>query len=153
MGETRDKTLAELAFAIADHQARVEKIGVKWATLLSEKLDATEKRLLDEITGYMENHRKGLSSLKSLTDLHRLEKKIAAIRKEAFAQAQQEIMPEAGELADNEQKWAGKLSETLDPESADKLSFVNKKTLNLRTREGTGLTTDADSQPPPVHEQ
>ena len=130
MGETRDKTLAELAFTIADHQARIEKLGMKWAAILTDRLDATEKALMAEITAYMEKHSRGLNSLSSLTALHRLEKKIAAIRKEAFAKAQQEIMPEAGELADNEQKWAGKITETLDPESADKLSFVNKKTLN-----------------------
>ena len=130
MGDKRDKTLSELAFTIADHQARIEKLGVKWAAILTDRLDATEKSLMAEITAYMEKHSRGLNSLSSLTALHRLEKKIAAIRKEAFAQAQQEIMPEAGELADNEQKWAKKITETLDPESADKLSLVNKKALN-----------------------
>lgn len=130
MGDKRDKTLSELAFTIADHQARIEKLGMKWAAILTDRLDATEKALMAEITAYMGKHSRGLNSLSSLTALHRLEKKIAAIRKEAFAQAQQEIMPEAGELADNEQKWAGKITETLAPESADKLSLVNKKTLN-----------------------
>ena len=130
MGAKRDKTLSELAFTIADHQARIEKLGVKWAAILTDRLDASEKALMAEITAYMGKHSRGLNSLSSLTALHRLEKKIAAIRKEAFAQAQQEIMPEAGELADNEQKWAGKITETLAPESADKLSLVNKKTLN-----------------------
>lgn len=130
MGDKRDKTLSELAFTIADHQARIEKLGMKWAAILTDRLDATEKALMAEISAYMEKHSRGLNSLSSLTALHRLEKKIAAIRKEAFAQAQQEIMPEAGELADNEQKWAEKITETLAPESADKLSLVNKKALN-----------------------
>ena len=130
MGDKRDKTLSELAFTIADHQARIEKLGMKWAAILTDRLDASEKALMAEITSYMEKHTRGLNSLSSLTALHRLEKKIAAIRKEAFTHAQQEIMPEAGELADNEQKWAGKITGILAPESADKLSLVNKKALN-----------------------
>ena len=129
MSQKRDEQLANLAYTIADHQARIEKLGVKWSAVLTDRLDATERALMGEITDFMEKHKRGLSSMTSLVDLHRLEKKVAKIRNDAFTEAQKEIMPEAVDLADNEQKWAKKITQTLDPAAGVDLSLLGKKAI------------------------
>ena len=129
MSEKTDKRLMELAFTIADHQARIEMLGSKWAALLTEKLDATELKMLDMIREYMEKHSRGMSSVTAVQDFERLERKIKKLRLSAYQEAYREFKQEGLELSENEQKWAQRVSKELSPEHSGAFVLSNSKEL------------------------
>lgn len=110
MSQSRDKRLSELAYTIADHQARIEKLGSKWGAILTENLDKSELSLLDSVTDFMEKHKKGIQSVTAIADLERLERKIKKIRKNVFQQSFRSIYDEGLDLCRNEQKWAQRVT-------------------------------------------
>lgn len=137
MSKERDQKLTELAQTIADHQARIEKLGSRWGAILTENLSATELDLLDSVTDFMEKHKKGIQSVTAIADLERLERKIAKIRKKAFQDAFDLFHEEGMELSQNEQKWAQRVTKEITQAEGQKnvsfhLSTVkeNKKTIN-----------------------
>ena len=107
----RNETLEDLAFLIADHQARITQLGEKWAAILTERLDQSEKKFLETLKSGIEAVRRlDKNSPASIKSLISLEKKLAAIRKAAYDSALEELKDDAGPLAANESKWAKRIT-------------------------------------------
>ena len=139
------KKIADLAKQIADHQARLQVIGSNWGEEITDRLDASEKKFLAELTKKLKNFDYSENTKKTLDQLEKITKKLAEIREKALSEAREEIERQAHELAENEAKWGKKVTKELsDKEDAKKLkdpsetmlgrvvsySLSNGKTLN-----------------------
>ena len=139
------KKIADLAQQIADHQARLQVIGSNWGEVINDALDATEKKFLSELTKKLKNFDYSANTKKTLDQLSKIAKKLAEIREKALSEALEEIERQASELAENEAKWAKKVTKEIsDKDDAKKLknpsetmlgrvvsySLSNGKTLN-----------------------
>ena len=139
------KKIAELAQQIADHQARLQVIGSNWGEEITDRLDASEKKFLAELTKKLKNFDYSANTKKTLDQLEKITKKLSEIREKALSEAREEIERQAHELAENEAKWGKKVTKELsDKDDAKKLkdpsetmlgrvvsySLSNGKTLN-----------------------
>ena len=126
----RAERIAQLARAIADHQAHIQVIGSNWGAVVIEKLNASERALVAQLEKslshltYRANDPDIVRRLESVCD------KLKAIRAAAIVEAQKAVMDDAQYLADNETKWSKRMTkETSDPDKAKELKDVTKKTL------------------------
>ena len=139
------KKIADLAKQIADHQARLQVIGSNWGEEITDRLDASEKKFLAELTKKLKNFDYSANTKKTLDQLEKITKKLSEIREKALSEAREEIERQAHELAENESKWGKKVTKELsDKDDAKKLkdpsetmlgrvvsySLSNGKTLN-----------------------
>lgn len=137
--------IADLAKQIADHQARLQVIGSNWGEEITDRLDASEKKFLAELTKKLKNFDYSANTKKTLDQLEKITKKLSEIREKAISEAREEIERKAHELAENESKWGKKVTKELsDKDDAKKLkdpfetmlgrvvsySLSNGKTLN-----------------------
>lgn len=142
---TSQKKIADLAKQIADHQARLQVIGSNWGEEITDRLDASEKKFLAELTKKLKNFDYSANTKKTLDQLEKITKKLSEIREKALSEAREEIERQAHELAENEAKWGKKVTKELsDKDDAKKLkdpsetmlgrvvsySLSNGKTLN-----------------------
>lgn len=129
-GSRLDK-LRDLALAIASHQMLIQMLGSKWAALIVERLDASEKRLMDTIEEELERKTFTGAASDTVRRLTGIRKKLAAIRREAIASAREEIRREAAELAENDAKWAKTVTKKLGSEKeAGKLRDLPERSVN-----------------------
>lgn len=139
------KKIAELAQQIADHQANLQIIGSNWGEEITDRLDASEKKFLAELTKKLKNFDYSANTKKTLDQLDKIAKKLAEIREKAISEAREEIERQAHELAENEAKWGKKVTKEIsEKDDAKKLkdpsetmlgrvvsySLSNGKTLN-----------------------
>ena len=137
--------IAELAQQIADHQARLQVIGSNWGEEITDRLDASEKKFLAELTKKLKNFDYSANTKKTLDQLEKITKKLSEIREKALSEAREEIERQAHELAENEAKWGKKVTKEIsEKDDAKKLkdpsetmlgrvvsySLSNGKTLN-----------------------
>lgn len=134
---TRVEQLRNLAMTIARHQMLIQQLASRWGAMISEKLDAVEKQLIDEITKALQNTTRQSTPRQMIKELLRLEKQIKAIRKTALDAAKAEIREESVKLAENEGKWAKRITKELtpppaeeEPKSKQPLSDLPEKTIN-----------------------
>ena len=142
---TSQKKIADLAKQIADHQARLQVIGSNWGEEITDRLDASEKKFLAELTKKLKNFDYSANTKKTLDQREKITKKLSEIREKALSEAREEIERQAHELAENESKWGKKVTKELsDKDDAKKLkdpsetmlgrvvsySLSNGKTLN-----------------------
>ena len=114
--------IADLAQQIADHQARLQVIGSNWGKEITDRLDASEKKFLSELTTKLKNFDYSANTKKTLDQLSKIAKKLVEIREKALSEAKEEIERQAHELAENEAKWAKKVTKEIsDNDDAKKL--------------------------------
>lgn len=128
----RKEKLAKLAVLIADHQARLQVIGANWGTIITEKLNASERALLTQLEKSLSRLDFRANAPDILRRLDSICKKLKAIRSSAVAEAKKEIMKEARELAENESKWAKNITSELseNPDAVKKLKNTTAKKLD-----------------------
>lgn len=127
---SRSKKIADLAQQIADHQARLQVIGSNWGKEIADRLDASEKKFLAELTKKLKNFDYSANTKKTLDQLDKIAKKLAEIREKALSEAREEIERQARELAENEAKWGKKVTKEIsDKEDAKKLKDPSETTL------------------------
>jgi SPP1 gp7 family putative phage head morphogenesis protein len=105
--------IARLAKQIADHQARIQVIAANWGAELNDVLTASERALLAKLSKLLKNFEFHPNALKTLSDLRKICRELTAIRQAAYARAEKKITAEAGALAENESKWAKRVSKEL----------------------------------------
>lgn len=118
--------IAQLAKQIADHQARIQVIAANWAEMITEHLNATEKKLLAKIAKELKDFQFNHNAKETLTRLKRIHAQLRELRLKGWQEAYRAISEEALELAENEAKWAQRIAkETSSPEDAKKLHGVS----------------------------
>ena len=110
------KKIADLAQQIADHQARLQIIGSNWGEEISNALDATEKRFLERLQKELKNFDFVPNQKKTLSELKKINEKLIEIRAKAWIKAQAYVTYECKKLADNEAKWAKRVSKEMTGE-------------------------------------
>lgn len=116
--ETMNKTasqkkISELAQQIADHQARLQIIGSNWGEEINNTLDATEKKFLEKLQKELKNFDFVPNQKKTLEQLEKINKKLIKIRTQAWIEAQASVTYECKKLAENEAKWAKRVSKEM----------------------------------------
>lgn len=118
--------IAQLAKQIADHQARIQVIAANWAEMITEHLNATEKKLLAKIAKELKDFQFNHNAKETLTRLKRIHAQLRELRLKGWQEAYRAISEEALALAENEAKWAQRIAkETSSPEDAKKLHGVS----------------------------
>lgn len=139
--KTKTKTvkksqIAALAKLIADHQAWLQVIGANWGEIINDALDATEKKFLERLQKDLKNFDFIPNQKKTLEQLKKINEKLVKIRAQAWIEAQASITYECEKLAENESKWAKRVSKEMTGEkklkdaSATSLSRVVENSLS-----------------------
>lgn len=110
------KKIAELAQQIADHQARLQIIGSNWGEEINKALDATEKKFLEKLQKELKNFDFVPNQKKTLEQLKKINEKLIKIRAQAWIEAQASVTYECKKLAENEAKWAKRVSKEMTGE-------------------------------------
>lgn len=110
------KKIAELAKQIADHQARLQVIGANWSEEINNTLDATEKKFLEKLQKELKNFDFVPNQKKTLEQLKKINEKLIKIRTQAWLEAQASVTYECKKLAENESKWAKRVSKEMTGE-------------------------------------
>lgn len=110
------KKIAELAQQIADHQARLQVIGANWGEEINNALDATEKKFLEKLQKELKNFDFVPNQKKTLEQLKKINEKLITIRAQAWIEAQASVTYECKKLAENEAKWAKRVSKEMTGE-------------------------------------
>jgi len=123
------KPLADLALAIAAHQANLARLGEAWGQRIVDQLDDSDRaiiaRLRDLLREVQENYR--INSGKSLQQLEYIRRKVEEIRVKAFVKAEKALRAEAESLIDNETKWSRKILAELSGEKASRFADLTPK--------------------------
>lgn len=112
----RKKKIADLAKQIADHQARLQVIGSNWGEEINNTLDATEKKFLERLQKELKNFDFVPNQKKTLSELKKINEKLIEIRVKAWIKAQAYVTYECKKLAENEAKWAKRVSKEMKGE-------------------------------------
>lgn len=123
------KKIADLAQQIADHQARLQVIGSNWGEEINNTLDATEKKFLEKLQKELKNFDFVPNQKKTLEQLKKINEKLIKIRAQAWIEAQASVTYECKKLAENEAKWAKRVSKEMTGEK--KLNEPEQLQLNL----------------------
>ena len=110
------KKIAELAQQIADHQARLQVIGSNWGEEINNALGSTEKKFLEKLQKELKNFDFIPNQKKTLEQLKKINEKLIKIRAQAFSDAQKNVENESKKLAENESKWAKRVSKEMTGE-------------------------------------
>lgn len=123
------KKIADLAQQIAEHQARLQVIGSNWGEEINKALDATEKKFLEKLQKELKNFDFVPNQKKTLEQLEKINEKLIKIRTQAWIEAQASVTYECKKLAENEAKWAKRVSKEMTGEK--KLNEPEQLQLNL----------------------
>lgn len=105
--------IARLAKQIAGHQARIQVIAANWGSEINGILTASERAFLSKLSKKLKNFEFHPNALKTLSDLRKICRELTAIRQAAYARAEKKITAEAAALAENESKWAKRVTKEL----------------------------------------
>lgn len=105
--------IARLAKQIADHQARIQVIAANWGEEINSLLTASERAFLSKLAKMLKDFEFHPNALKTLSDLRKICRELNAIRQAAYARAEKKITAEAAALAENEAKWAKRVTKEL----------------------------------------
>ncbi len=105
--------IARLAKQIADHQARIQVIAANWGEDINSLLTASERAFLSKLAKMLKDFEFHPNALKTLSDLRKICRELNAIRQAAYLRAQEKITTEAAALAENEAKWAKRVTKEL----------------------------------------
>lgn len=110
MAVSNREAIARLARQIAEHQARIQVIAANWGEGVVDHLDATEKKVLSTLAEELKNFEFTPNAKKSLEALRAIGDRLIGIRSAAWQRSYNDILQSAQELADNEAKWAKRLT-------------------------------------------
>lgn len=108
----------KIAQLIANHQADIQRIGINWGTLVNEKLDASEKKLLDALEKLLADFGTARIDAATFRKLKEIQEAVAGIRRGAFEDAREELNKLAVQLAGNDAKWAASLAAAISSATA-----------------------------------
>lgn len=145
------KKIADLAQQIADHQARLQVIGSNWGEEINNALDATEKKFLERLQKELKNFDFVPNQKKTIEQLEKINEKLIEIRAKAWIKAQASVTYECKKLAENEAKWAKRVSKEMtgekklnDPSATALSSLVENSLSSGRTLQQLFLKIAAD---------
>ena len=110
--------IARLATQIAGHQARIQVIAANWGAEINEILNASERAFLAKLSKALKDFEFNPNALETLTRLKKICRELESIRATAYARAQEKITAEANALAENEAKWAKRVTKELSEPGA-----------------------------------
>ena len=111
--ESNRSQIADLAWQIADHQARIQTIAANWGEEITEQLNATEKAFLAKLAKELKNFKFNTNAKETLDRLKKITDKLNAIRQAAYQRAEEKVKAEARKLAENETKWGKRITKEL----------------------------------------
>lgn len=135
--------IAALAKQIADHQARIQVIAANWGAEITGTFNAGEKAFLSKLAKELKNFEFNYNALETLTRLKKICRELESIRAAAFARAQEKVTAEANALADNEAKWAKRVTKELSEPGA---KFIDPTAAALEKVVKFGLASGATLQ-------
>lgn len=104
------KKIEELALQIAQHQANIQRLGMGWSEIITEQLGSAESELQKTLKALLENKNFTPNTLASLKKYREIEKALKKILDESLKQAKDDIGDKAVELAENEEKFARRIT-------------------------------------------
>lgn len=111
--ESNRSQIADLAWQIADHQARIQTIAANWGEEITEQLNATEKAFLAKLAKELKNFKFNTNAKETLDRLKKITDKLNSIRQAAYQRAEEKVKAEARKLAENETKWGKRITKEL----------------------------------------
>ena len=91
-------------------------IGSNWGEEINNALDATEKKFLEKLQNELKNFDFIPNQKKTLSELKKINEKLIEIRAKAWIEAQASVTYECKKLAENEAKWAKRVSKEMTGE-------------------------------------